>query len=107
MDHALVQFRQAAARENRGRRDVRRRYSATLRRQAVEYCLTRRQHGERLRDVAVALGCGALESPSLDAGVAASAAVSARRRGRAGDADSSAGVTGDRHGRDGAAGGRS
>jgi len=56
MDQALVRFRQAAARENRGRRDVRRRYSPILRQQAVEYWLTRRQHGERLRDVAAALG---------------------------------------------------
>ena len=56
MDQALVRFRQAAARENRGRRDVRRRYSPILRQQAVEYCLTRRQHGDRLRDVAAALG---------------------------------------------------
>lgn len=32
MDQALVQFRKAAARENRGRRDVGRRYSPTLRR---------------------------------------------------------------------------
>lgn len=56
MDHALVRFRQAAARENRGRHDVQRRYSPTLRRQAVKYWLIRRQHGERLRDVAAALG---------------------------------------------------
>ena len=54
-DHALVQFRKAAARENRGRRDVRRRYSPTLRHQAVAYWLTRRRHGERLPDVAAAL----------------------------------------------------
>lgn len=56
MDQALVRFRQAAARENRGRRDVRRRYSPTLRRQAVAYWLTRRDQGERFRDVAAALG---------------------------------------------------
>jgi transposase-like protein len=57
MDRDLVRFRQAAARENRGRRDVRRRrYSSTLRQQAVTYCLTRRREGERLRDVAAALG---------------------------------------------------
>ena len=56
MDHALVRFRQAAARENRGRRDVRRRYSPMLRRQAVEYWLTRRPQGEGLREVAAALG---------------------------------------------------
>jgi hypothetical protein len=56
MDQTLVHFRKVAARENRGRRDVRRRYSSTLRRSAVEYWLTRRQHGARLRDVAAALG---------------------------------------------------
>ncbi len=56
MDRDLVRFRQTAARENRGRRDVRRRYSSTLRQQAVAYCLTRRQHGDRVRDVAAALG---------------------------------------------------
>jgi hypothetical protein len=56
MDQALVRFRKAAARENRGRRDVRRRYSATLQHQAVRYWLTRRAEGDGLRDVAVALG---------------------------------------------------
>jgi transposase-like protein len=56
MDQTLVRFRQAAARENRGRRDVRRRYSPTLRQEAVAYWLTRRQDGARLRDVAAALG---------------------------------------------------
>jgi transposase-like protein len=56
MDQALIQFRKGAARENRGRLDVRRRYSPTLRREAVAYWLTRRQYGERLRDVAAALG---------------------------------------------------
>jgi transposase-like protein len=56
MDRDLVRFRQAAARENRGRHDVRRRYSPTLRQQAVTYCLTRQRAGERLRDVAAALG---------------------------------------------------
>ena len=56
MDQALVRFRQAAARENRGRRDVRRRYSPMLREQAVTYWRKRRQHGERFRDVAAALG---------------------------------------------------
>jgi transposase-like protein len=56
MDQALVRFRQVAARENRGRRDVRRRYSPTLRQQAVAYWLTRRDQGERFRDVAAALG---------------------------------------------------
>jgi transposase-like protein len=56
MDQALVRFRQAAARENRRRRDVRRRYSPMLREQAVTYWRNRRQHGERFRDVAAALG---------------------------------------------------
>jgi transposase-like protein len=59
MDQALVRFRQAAARENRGRRDVRRRYSPMLREQAVAYWRNRRQHGERFRDVAAALGVAA------------------------------------------------
>jgi hypothetical protein len=56
MDRDLVRFQQAAARENRGRRDVRRRYSPALRQQAVTYCLVRRRAGERVRDVAAALG---------------------------------------------------
>jgi transposase-like protein len=56
MDQALVRFREAAARENRGRHGVRRRYSRIVRQQAVEDWLTRRRHGERLRDVAAALG---------------------------------------------------
>jgi len=56
MDQELVRFRKAASRENRGRRDVRRRYSSTLQQQAVQYCLRRRAEGECLRDVAAALG---------------------------------------------------
>ena len=56
MDQALVRFRHAAARENRGRQDVRRRYSPRLRQEAVAYWLNRRQRGERFRDVAAALG---------------------------------------------------
>jgi hypothetical protein len=56
MDQALVRFRKAAARENRGRRDVRRRYSIALQQQAVQYWLTRRAKGESLRDITVALG---------------------------------------------------
>ena len=56
MDQELVQFRKAASRENRGRRDVRRRYSMTLRQQAAQYCLKRRAKGEGLREVAAALG---------------------------------------------------
>ena len=56
MDQALVRFRKAAARENRDRGSVRRRYSAALQQQAVEYCLARRQHGDGVREVATALG---------------------------------------------------
>lgn len=56
MDQALNRFRKAAARENRARRTVRRRYSTTLQHQAVEYCLARQRQGEGLRDVAAALG---------------------------------------------------
>jgi hypothetical protein len=56
MDQELVRFRKAAARENRGRRDVRRRYSTTLHQQAVRYWLMRRAEGDGLRDVAAALG---------------------------------------------------
>lgn len=37
MDQAVVHFRRAAARENRDRGSVRRRYSSTLQQQAVEY----------------------------------------------------------------------
>ena len=56
MDQAVVHFRKAAARENRDRRTVRRRYSSTLQRQAVEYCRARQRQGDGLRDVAAALG---------------------------------------------------
>ena len=56
MDHELVQFREAAARENRGRRHVRRRYSRALQEQAVRYWTTRHQAGEGLAAVATALG---------------------------------------------------
>ena len=56
MDHDLMRFREAAARENRGRRTVRRRYSPALQQQAVEYWRTRRHAGDGLRDIAVALG---------------------------------------------------
>ncbi len=38
MDQALKQFRAAAARENRGRAGLQRRYSPALRAQAVRYC---------------------------------------------------------------------
>jgi hypothetical protein len=55
MDKEIVRFRRAAARENRGRRDVRRRYSAALQAQAVEYWRVRERAGDGLRDVAEAL----------------------------------------------------
>jgi S-adenosylmethionine:diacylglycerol 3-amino-3-carboxypropyl transferase len=56
MDHAVVEFRKAAARENRGRHGVQRRYSPALQAQAVAYWRARRHHGERLPVVAAALG---------------------------------------------------
>lgn len=56
MDQALVRFRKAAARENRDRDHVRRRYSSRLQYQAVEYWRARQRQGEGLRDVAAALG---------------------------------------------------
>ena len=55
MDQALVRFRKAAARENRDRDHVRRRYSSRLQHQAVEYWRARQRQGEGLRDVAAAL----------------------------------------------------
>jgi transposase-like protein len=54
MDQALTAFRDAADRENL-HRHVRRRYSATLRQQAVEYWQHRRRH-ESVRAIAAALG---------------------------------------------------
>jgi hypothetical protein len=56
MDQAVVHFRKAAARENRDRGSVRRRYSRTLQQQAVEYGRARQRQGDGLRDVAAALG---------------------------------------------------
>ena len=56
MDQALVEFRKAAARENRGRRGLQRRYSPALQAQAVAYWRARQRQGERLRVVAAALG---------------------------------------------------
>ena len=56
MDPALVEFRRAAARENRGRRGLQRRYSPALRAQAVAYWRARRRQGDRLQVVATALG---------------------------------------------------
>ena len=56
MDHALVEFRRAAARENRGRHGLRRRYSPALQAQAVEYWRRRQRSGDGMRVVAAALG---------------------------------------------------
>jgi len=56
MDQALVTFRQAAARENRGRRGLQRRYSPALQQRAVEYWRQRRRAGEGVPAVAAALG---------------------------------------------------
>jgi hypothetical protein len=56
MDQALIRFRTAAARANRNRHGLQRRYSEKLQHQAVEYWRRRRQQGEGLRDVAAALG---------------------------------------------------
>ena len=56
MDQALTEFHRAAARENRGRRGLQRRYSPALQSQAVEYWRARERQGEGLRVVAAALG---------------------------------------------------
>jgi len=56
MDQALVEFRKAAARENRGRHGLQRRYSAALQARAVEYWRTRQRQGDGLRVVAATLG---------------------------------------------------
>jgi hypothetical protein len=56
MDRALAEFRDAAARENRGRRGLQRRYSPALQAQAVEYWRMRQARGDGLRVVATALG---------------------------------------------------
>jgi transposase-like protein len=56
MDQALVQFRHAAARENRGRRGLERRYSPALQQRAVEYWRQRRRAGDGVPAVAAALG---------------------------------------------------
>jgi transposase-like protein len=59
MDHALLRFREAAARQNGRRPAIRRRYSPGLRQQAVEYCQGRVDEGESVRQVASALGVAA------------------------------------------------
>ena len=56
MDQALIEFRKAAARENRGRRGLQRRYSPALQAQGVEYWRMRQRTGDGLRVVAAALG---------------------------------------------------
>jgi transposase-like protein len=56
MDQALVEFRQAAARENRGRHGLQRRYSPALQQRAVEYWRRRRRAGDAVPTVAAALG---------------------------------------------------
>ena len=56
MDQALIQFRHAAARENRGRRGLERRYSPALQQRAVEYWRRRRRAGDGVPAVATALG---------------------------------------------------
>lgn len=56
MDEDLKRFREAAARENRGRDDVRRRYSKMLQEQAIRYWMKRRRAGEGLSEVATVLG---------------------------------------------------
>jgi hypothetical protein len=56
MDQALKTFWTAAARENRRRVGVRRRYSLALQAAAVRYWQTRRQAGAGLPVVAAALG---------------------------------------------------
>ena len=56
MNDAVRRFRDAAARENRGRRLIRRRYSQVLQREAVGYCQRQAAEGVGVRAVAVALG---------------------------------------------------
>ena len=59
MDQDIRAFRAAAARENGTRTGLQRRYSATVRAQAVQCWRVRQRAGEALRDVAVALGVSA------------------------------------------------
>lgn len=56
MDQGLIEFRRAAARENRGRHGLQRRYSPALQAQAIEYWRMRQRNGDGLRVVATALG---------------------------------------------------
>jgi transposase len=50
MDDALVEFQKAAARENRGRQGLRRRYSPALQARAVEYWRVRQRRGDAVLD---------------------------------------------------------
>jgi len=56
MDERARRFREAARRENRGRRGTARRYSEELHREAVTYVRARRAQGESLASCARALG---------------------------------------------------
>lgn len=49
-------FREAAARANQGRDRTGWRYSPSLRRLAIEYCQSRREHRRPFREIAEALG---------------------------------------------------
>src|SRR5262245_51173431 len=56
MDQALLEFRNTAARENRGRRGLQRRNSPALQRRTVEYWRQRRRGGDGVPAVAGAFG---------------------------------------------------
>ena len=56
MDDEVVRFRRAAARENKGRRGLSRRYSRGLQQQAAAYWRIRQVAGDAMPDVAQALG---------------------------------------------------
>jgi transposase len=56
MEQKARQFREEAARHNRGRKGVRRRYPEDLRDLAVSYCSTRQQGGASLNQIARELG---------------------------------------------------
>jgi hypothetical protein len=69
MDQALTAFREAADRENLHRRE-RRRYSSTLRQQAIEYWQQRRRH-EGARAIAAAPGVSLTTLQRWTRGIAA------------------------------------
>jgi hypothetical protein len=77
MDPEVRAFRAAAARENRGRRRLQRRYSSALRAQAVYYLGARRQAGDALRDVARG---GAMKLVPMDAASTGARAIFPRAR---------------------------